>query len=44
MNPQNADSIRGTLDDLEIKDARLIFESVWQDLEADLGREHLRFP
>ena len=44
MNPQNADSIRGTLDDLEIKDARLIFESVWQDLETDLGREHLRFP
>jgi adenylate kinase len=32
------------LSDLEIKDAQLIFESVWQDLEADFGRENLRFP
>jgi adenylate kinase len=32
------------LPDLEIKDAHLIFESVWQDLEADFGRENLRFP
>src|SRR3989454_12660704 len=30
--------------DLEIKDAHLIFESVWQDLEADCARENLRFP
>ena len=30
--------------DLEIKDAQLIFEAVWQDLEADFGRENLRFP
>src|SRR4249920_2005025 len=26
------------------KDSSLIFESVWQDLEADFGRENLRFP
>src|SRR3954471_9291352 len=32
------------LSDLEIKDAQLIFDSVWQDLEADFGREYLRFP
>jgi len=32
------------LSDLEIKDAHLIFGSVWQDLEADFGRENLRFP
>lgn len=32
------------LQDLEIKDAQLIFESVWQDLEADVGRENMRFP
>ena len=32
------------LSDLEIKDAQLIFNSVWQDLEADFGRETLRFP
>ena len=30
--------------DLEIKDAHLIFESIWRELEAEFGREHLRFP
>jgi adenylate kinase len=30
--------------DLEIKDAALIFNSVWQDLERELGRDALRFP
>lgn len=35
---------QGKVTDLEIKDAQLIFESVWQDLEADFGRENLRFP
>lgn len=34
----------GKLTDLEIKDAYLIFDAVWQDLEADFGRENLRFP
>src|SRR6187549_892501 len=34
----------GKLTDLEIKDAHLIFGSVWQALEADFGRENLRFP
>jgi adenylate kinase len=32
------------LTDLEIKDAHLIFESVWRELEEDFGRENLRFP
>ena len=32
------------LSDLEIQDAQLIFGSVWQDLEAEYGRENLRFP
>ena len=32
------------LGDLEIKDAQVIFESVWHELEAELGRENLRFP
>jgi len=36
--------VAGKMTDLEIKDAYLIFESVWQDLEADFGRENLRFP
>ncbi len=30
--------------DLEIKDARLIFNSVWEQLEQELGHENLRFP
>ena len=34
----------GKLSDLEIKDAHLIFGSVWRDLEADFGRANLRFP
>ena len=36
--------VAGKLSDLEIKDAQLIFEAVWQDLEADFGRDNLRFP
>jgi len=32
------------LPDLEIKDAQVIFDSAWSDLEAEVGREHLRFP
>src|SRR5687768_967268 len=30
--------------DLEVKDAPIIFAPVWQDLEAEFGRENLRFP
>lgn len=30
--------------DLEIKDAQLIFNHVWKQLETDYGRENLRFP
>jgi adenylate kinase len=44
MNPQGLDPVAAKLSDLEIKDAQLIFESVWQRLDADLGRERLRFP
>ena len=39
-----ADSVQSPLTDLEINDAHLIFKSAWQDLEADFGREYLRFP
>ena len=42
--PAPAASVAARLPDLEIKDAQLIFESVWQSLEADFGRENLRFP
>jgi adenylate kinase len=44
MNPHTAEPVPGKLNDLEIKDAQLIFESVWQALEASIGRENLRFP
>jgi adenylate kinase len=44
MNQPGVDPIAVTLSDLEIKDAQLIFESVWQALESDVGRERLRFP
>jgi adenylate kinase len=30
--------------DLEIKDAQLIFNRVWKDLETEFGRENLHFP
>jgi adenylate kinase len=30
--------------DLEIKDAHLIFNRVWKELEAEFGRDRLRFP
>jgi adenylate kinase len=30
--------------DLEIKDAQLIFNGVWKELETEYGRENLRFP
>ncbi len=36
--------VAGKLTDLEIKDAQLIFTAVWQNLEAEYGRENLRFP
>lgn len=30
--------------DLEIKDAQLIFNTVWEDLAEEVGRQNLRFP
>lgn len=30
--------------DLEIKDAQVIFGTVWEDLEEEIGHENLRFP
>jgi adenylate kinase len=44
MDQQTAGPAATKLNALEIKDAQLIFQSVWQDLEAEVGREHLRFP
>jgi len=36
--------VGGKLTDLEIKDAQLIFSAAWHGLEAEYGRENLRFP
>ena len=44
ITPASPPTSGGKLTDLEIKDAHLIFSAVWQDLEADFGRENLRFP
>ena len=33
-----------TMLDLEVKDARLIFNPIWESLEEEVGRQHLRFP
>ena len=33
-----------TVQDLEVKDAQIIFHSVWSTLEEELGEENLRFP
>src|SRR5258706_2075909 len=44
MNQHGVDPIAVNLSDLEIKDANLILESVWQGLEAAVARENLRLP
>ena len=45
MNPLTQDPPpKAPAQDLEIKDAQLIFNGVWKELEADYGRENLRFP
>ena len=36
--------VTSKLSDLEIKDAHLIFQSAWEELEESMGRENLRFP
>ena len=33
----------GTVD-LEIKDAQVIFKTVWSNLEEEIGHDNLRFP
>ena len=41
--PPSSPSERQLLD-LEIKDAHLIFKTVWEDLEESVGHRNLRFP
>ena len=32
------------IEDLEVKDAQLIFQTVWHELEPEMGSENLKFP
>jgi adenylate kinase len=41
LNPQPTP---GKVADLEVKDAQIIFQRVWDELEAEVGKENLRFP
>jgi adenylate kinase len=42
--PANPPPLSTRTADLEIKDAAIVFEPIWADLESDFGRDHLRFP
>jgi adenylate kinase len=44
VSPSPADRPSSRIVDLEIKDARVIFTPIWDSLEEEVGREHLRFP
>jgi adenylate kinase len=44
MTSSGSDGGPSKVVDLEVKDARVIFTAVWEELEESLGREHLRFP
>ena len=43
-DPAPATGVPAKSPDLEIKDAQLIFESVWEGLEIEFGLQNLRFP
>ena len=32
------------VEDIEVKDAQMIFDSVWHELEKEVGTENLKFP
>jgi adenylate kinase len=42
--PQPAPATPAPPPDLEIKDASVIFDPLWEELEQEFGRENLRFP
>jgi len=43
-NSQDSKTGNGKVRDLEIKDATLIFNSLWTELKEEYGEENLRFP
>src|SRR6056297_3970820 len=46
VSTPNSDPIKKTPPpaDLEVKDAQLIFNSVWKEMEDEMGRSQMRFP
>ena len=42
--PPATTAVASKRSDLEIKDAQIIFGSIWRELEAEFGHEHMRFP
>lgn len=42
--PVEGDNTENKVQDLEVKDAQIIFNSVWASLEDEFGEEQLRFP
>jgi len=39
-----SDGSKKKVEDLEVKDAQLIFHSIWHELEQEVGVENLHFP
>ena len=44
MSSKAVQSTQSNVEDLEIKDANIIFNNTWSELEAEIGLERLRFP
>ena len=44
LSLQNKKAGAKKVEDLEVKDAQLIFQTVWHELEQELGSENLKFP
>jgi adenylate kinase len=44
MSSPAADRPGSKIVDLEVKDARIIFTPIWDNLQEEVGRENLRFP
>jgi len=42
-SPDASPTAAKSVENLEVKDAQVIFTNVWNELEADFGRENLRF-
>ena len=42
--PSTETGLTKKVEDLEVKDAQLIFHSIWHELEQEVGVENLHFP